>query len=129
MVATLPTDQNVESILEGTHVEPGPIRYVRPETCYSMGELPARENDARYSAEYPEAYGRWAYPSVLVLRDRVLISHTYGSWKKDAGLMSKQEAEYNSRLKVLPIRWFYGGHDPAAETPVLDKLTKLAPQP
>jgi len=121
--------QNVESILEGTHVEPGPIRYVRPEQCYSMGELPAPENDTQYSVEFPESYGRWSYPSVLVLKDRVLISNTYGSWKKDAGLISKEEAEYNSRLKVLPISWFYGGQDPTAESAVLDKLTKLAPQP
>ena len=121
--------QNVESILKGTHVEPGPIRYVRPEQCRSMGELPAPENDARYCAALPENYGRWSYPSVLVLNDRVLISHTYSTWRTETGLATKEEAEHNSRLKVLPMSWFYGGQDPAVQSPVLDKLTKLAPKP
>lgn len=121
--------QNVESIHEQTHVEPGPIRHVCPEQRYSMGELPAPENDPQYVVPLPENYGRWSYPSVLVLKDRVLISHTKGSWRGATGLQSKEEAEYNSCLKVLPISWFYGGQDPKQESPVLKKLTELAPQP
>ena len=121
--------QNVESILEDTHVEPGPIRYVRPEQAYSMGEWPAQEQDPAFCRPLPENYGRWSYPSVFVLKDRVLISHTKGSWRKDVGLAEGDDAEYNSMLKVLPISWFYGGQDPEQESPVLDKLTKLAPQP
>lgn len=120
---------NVESILEETHVEPGPIHYVRPEQGYTMGEWPAPENDSRCCTPLPENYGRWSYPSVLVLPDRVLISHTKGSWRKDAGLATTEESAYNAEIKVLPISWFYGGAVPPGESPVLIKLTKLAPQP
>ncbi len=121
--------QNVESILEETHVEPGPIHFTKPEQCYSMGETSAPENDPRYCKPLPENYGRWSYPSVLVLEDRVLISHSQNSWRKDAGIAGEEEKSYNALLKVLPISWFYGGGDPLRRNPTLEKLTKLAPQP
>jgi len=117
--------QNVESMLPGTHVEPGPTERVRPEQCYSMGELRAPDNDPRYCEPLPVGYGRWCYPSVLVLKDRVLISHTYGQYDETGTYQN----EYNSRLKVLPTKWFYGGQEPARSSPILDKLTELAPQP
>jgi len=117
--------QNVESLHPETHVAPGPIEVVQPAQRYSMGELPAPENEACYVEPFPPGYGRWSYPSVLVLKDRVLISHTYG-WHDETG--AHRNAGGN-RLKVLPVSWFYGGQDPAQESPVLDKMTKLAPQP
>jgi len=70
--------QNVESLHEETHVEPGPIALVRPEGCYPVHpQMPAWECNPEYVVPLPEGYGRWSYPSVFVAEDRVLISHTY----------------------------------------------------
>jgi hypothetical protein len=109
--------QNVESIHEETHVEPGPIRIVRAEAKYSLREGAAYENDTQYAAALPVGWGYWAYPSVLVLRDRVLISYSY-SWYDENGVRRNPSG---SKLKVLPIQWFYGGREPF-ENPILEKL-------
>ena len=98
--------QNVESILEETWVPPGPIRFVRPESVYNVDGLPSPVLDPDYVKPLPEGYGRWSYPSVLVYRDRVLIAHTYSLYDKKANYIS------GSRLKVMPIRWFYGDAEP-----------------
>ncbi len=121
--------QNVASILPESHVEPGPIRFISPAQGYSMGEWPAPENDAANCLPLPENYGRFAYPSVLALKDRVLISHTHGSWRKDLAIATDEEKAFNAIIKVLPLNWFYGGATPVRESPVISKLTKLAPQP
>ena len=115
--------QNVESIHEQTHVEPGPIDIVKPEGRYPMGPTSAVECDPEYVVPLPVGYGRWSYPSVLVLKDRVLISHSYS--RRDAnGELIKDGV--NSKMKVLPISWFYGGKDPHSENPTLNKLTEAA---
>ena len=100
--------QNVESLHEETHVAPGPIEVVRPQEAYYMTGGGATQADPRYIAPLPVGYGRWSYPSVLLVRDRVLISHTY-SWVDETG---KENARNGSRLKVLPLTWFYGGRAP-----------------
>lgn len=110
--------QNVESIHERTHCEPGPIRVLRPGGGYPMGEIGAVESNPDTVVPLPVGYGRWSYPSVLVLADRVLISHTY-SYHDDRGL--RQNAN-GSRLKVLPLSWFYGGRDPY-DNPTLSSLS------
>ena len=116
--------QNIESIHEETHVEPGPIHFFRPEGAYMMRETGAVENDPRYVVPLPVGYGRWSYPSVLVLEDRVLVSYTY-SWHDETG---RAQNSGGNRLKVLPIKWFYGGHEPE-DSPVLQKLWGLAEAP
>ena len=96
--------QNVESIHEQRHVEPGPIRLTRPDTKFaSHSSLPAYENEAQWAGPLDERYGRWTNHTVCVLEDRVLIL-------------------YSSTCKVLPFNWFYRGRDPHAETPLLDKI-------
>ena len=60
--------QNVESLHEETHVAPGPIEVVRPMETYSIRERGAPESDPKYVAPLPVGYGRWSYPSVLVLK-------------------------------------------------------------
>ncbi|MBM3853400.1 MAG: hypothetical protein FJ399_09615 [Verrucomicrobia bacterium] len=66
-----------------------------------------------------EAHGRWSYPSVFVLPDRVFIAHTYGVWEDEPDraepIVSSQKPgkKINQKLKVLPLRWFYGGKEPA----------------
>ena len=69
--------------------------------------------------------GRWFYLSVLVLKDHVLVAHTYSRYDKP-----EEFPGGHSRLKVLPLSWFYGGADPLAEdiktNPILDKVWQAA---
>jgi len=109
--------QNVESIHEEPHLEPGPMRTVRAAGRYSLREADAYENDGQYVVALPAGWGSWSYASVLPLKDRVLISYTH-SWYDENGV---QRNPNGSRLKVLPIKWFYGGREPS-ENPILKKL-------
>ncbi|PYV14593.1 MAG: hypothetical protein DMG07_11620 [Acidobacteria bacterium] len=109
--------QNVESMLPGTRVEPGPIHPVRPEEAYFSPGQPAPEREAKYISTV-DFQGRWSYPSVFVMKDRVLITHTYTTHDEDpdkAQLIysSKTPGGFNQKLKVLPLKWFYGGKEPA----------------
>ena len=117
--------QNIESIHEQTHVEPGPIETVIPAGGYPMTEAAAFENDSSHVVDLPVGYGRWSYPSVLVLKDRVLISHTY-SYHDETG--NRADIGYNSKMKIFPLSWFYGGMDPDTPNPTLVKLAQ-APKP
>ena len=117
--------QNVESLHEETHVEPGPIEVVRPAGGYRMHEASAFENDRQFVVPLPVGYGRWSYPSVLVLDDRVLISHSYGYHDETGNLAP---IGYSSKMKVLPLNWFYSGLDPNTPSKVLSKLSE-APRP
>ena len=118
--------QNIESIHPESFVEPGPIRIVRPEGAYAIAEKGAQQNDHRFTVLLPVGYGRWSYPSVLMLEDRVLVSYTY-TWHDETG---EQQNTGGNRIKVLPFSWFYGGKVPEEST-VLHKITHLseAPQP
>jgi hypothetical protein len=121
--------QNVESLHEETHVEPGPIYPVRPEGAYGAPDG-AVECDPEYVLPLPEGYGMWSYPSVFVAEDRVLIS--YNHFPSDgAGQRTREERDalrlqslpaIPRRMKVLPLSWFYGGQDPESENPTLDRI-------
>ena len=103
--------QNVESIHEQRHVEPGPIRITRPEAAYAVhAGLPGHVNDTEYVAELHPGYDRWTNHSVCALDDRVLII-------------------YGGRCKVLPTRWFYRGRDPesSGSSALLEKLWNQCP--
>ena len=115
--------QNIESIHDQTHVEPGPIGPVRPEGRYAMTESAAIECETSHVVPLPVGYGRWSYPSVLVLDDRVLISHTFSQYDQTG---TPVDLGFNSKLKVLPTKWFYGGQDPDQPRPILDKLSEAA---
>ena len=110
--------QNVESVLEETRVAPGPIHPVHPSEAYSLHdnngwwvEWPIED-----VKPLPEGYGRWSYPSMLIIKDRVLIQHTYGRPGEPAAM---------SILKVLPLSWFYAGHDRFEGNPYLKKFTDI----
>ncbi len=101
--------QNVESIHEQTHVEPGPIRITRPSARYAIHPgLPALENDASRVVPLDLKYDRWTNHVVLALDDRVLIF-------------------YGGRCKILPLGWFYNGRDPHAESSLLKKFENQCP--
>ncbi len=119
--------QNIESLHEETHVEPGPIRRIRPEGCYGVHPgVAAPEVDNDYVVPLPEGYGRWSYPSVFVAEDRVLVFHTYSVHDSVTGEVINPGT---SRLKVLPTSWFYGGGDPMRESMLIKKIEDQAPKP
>ena len=95
--------QNVESSLEGTRVEPGPIQMVRPEGLVRDLDKPAAVRDGRYLVDLPDNYCRCSYPGVFFHKDRVLITHSNAHYDKDDNYLIP------GRLRVLPISWLYGG--------------------
>ena len=108
--------QNVQSMFETTRVEPGPIHGVRPAELYSEPGQPALQREAQHVVSR-DSHVRWGYPSVLVMKDRVLIAHTYTIFEEhptraDMVQSSKGEDAVNQKLKVLPLKWFYGGKEP-----------------
>jgi len=120
--------QNVESLHEETRVEPGPIRPVCPEQRFMDVGMPALERRAEYVVDLPVGWGRWSYPSVFVYRDRVLISYTYSYYEEHptrAELVRTGPGGANSRLKDLPLKWFYGGKEPA-DNPQLSRTDEAA---
>ena len=79
--------QNVESIHEETRVG---AAHITPSTNY----------------------GRWTYPSVLVMSDRVIIEYWY--WEQDEHpTRAELRLKTREKMKVLPMTWFYGGKEPA----------------
>jgi hypothetical protein len=116
--------QNVESIHPEPYVPPGPIDNIRPEGVFSISEGGEIETDGRYLVPLPVGYGRWSYPSVLVLGDRVLISHSY-TYHDETGARRGIDGKSNARIKVLPLSWFYGGREPY-ENPDLTALGQAA---
>ena len=109
--------QNVESLHEQTRVEPGPIRPLRPEEIHFPPGRPAPEREVQ-QVRSATTHGRWSYPSVCALEDRVLIAHTYSRYEPHPSearlvLSSKADPESpNQKLKILPLTWFYGGKTP-----------------
>ena len=117
--------QNVESIHETTRVVPGPITEVRPEEAYGYAAgRPAGEWDPAYVEPQGDAHGRWTYPSVLVMQDRVIVAYSsqgrYEEHPTEARLVRTGTGVdgCGQRLKVLPLKWFYGGKQPV-DNPVL----------
>ena len=115
--------QNVTSLHEETRVEPGPIEPVRPEEYHYEPDIPAPEREAEYVTPTDD-YGVWTYPSVLVLKDRVIISHRYYLYDEHetrAQLIKTNPNEdfhgFIEKVKVLPMSWLYGGKEPADHPP------------
>ena len=107
--------QNLESIHEETHVEPGPLYPVRPQGAYGApgGGVVCDSDSVK---PLPQGYGMWSYPAAHVAHDRVLLQYNYFPCDS-AGQQSREQ-----RLKVLPLSWFYGGQDPTAENPTLARI-------
>jgi hypothetical protein len=113
--------QNVDSILEGTRVEPGPIRSARPSGLfYGQGRgAPVRQSDLMGSL--PASYTTMACPSVFFYRDRVFIAQAReGNYREDGSW------DYG-RLKVLPVSWLYGGEANMKPNRFLEELQKRFP--
>ncbi len=108
--------QNIESIHESTRVEPGPIRPLRPSEHHFEPGKPAPEREVEHIRAVG-FHGRWSYPSMLVMKDRVLVAHTYSTYQphptKAQLVQSSADGGINQKLKVLPLNWFYGGKEPA----------------
>ena len=108
--------QNIASIHETTRVEPGSIRPVRPEEMYLEPGQPALERNAEF-IQTTSYNWKGSYPSVLVMKDRVLVTHTHTTFdehpSKGMLINSQKSGGHNQKLKVLPLSWFYGGREPA----------------
>ena len=109
--------QNIESIHEETRVEPGPIEPLRPAEQHFRPGLPAPEREVEY-VKSVDVHSRWSYPSVLVMKDRVIVAHTYTMYYQhptDATLVAEggKGGNWNQKMKVIPLNWFYGGKNPA----------------
>ena len=57
---------------------------VRPEQIHFEPGQPAPAREGKNIVTVEE-FGRCAYPSVFVMKDRVLIAHTYSRWEEDPG--------------------------------------------
>jgi hypothetical protein len=69
-----------------------------------------------------DVWVRTSYPSVLVCQDRVLITHTYSRSEEDPDKAQMRNPDsFSQVLRVLPLKWFYGGKEPA-ENPTLQKI-------
>ncbi len=114
--------QNVESTQERTFVEPPPVRPLRPETVSHQPGVAAPERDGKYIVP-GDFFGRWSYPTVTAFDEVVFVTHTYSTFEphptkaemvQRGGTRSQlQPGDFNGKLKVLPISWFYGGLEPA----------------
>ena len=121
--------QNVESIFETTRAEPGPIEPLYPAELEVNPGRPALERDPRFITPDVE-FGRWSYPSVFVMDDRVFITtsyHVYEDHPSKAQLVLRKSGEgvMNQKLKILPMKWFYGGKEPA-DNPFLPRAHEPA---
>ena len=104
---------------------------VRPIDLVGYGTLPLARGQRptlQRQAEHvvgSAVHGRWSYPSIFAMKDRVLIAHTFSIYEDhptEARLVLSREKPggFNQKLKVLPINWFYGGKEPA-DNPYLPK--------
>jgi hypothetical protein len=97
--------QNLDSLWEETRVEPGPVKRGGPAEYYYEPGVGAPERDPA-NVTMASEYAYWTYPSMLILKDRVIIKYADGNLS-------------NGVIKVLPISWFYGGKEPA-DNPFLE---------
>ncbi len=108
--------QNIESIHETTRVEPGPIEPTRPAELYFPAGQPAVVRDPQYIEPACAVHTRHSYPSVHVDKDRVIVAYSYRDLYEphptEAQLV-RGDWTYPQRLKILPLKWFYGGKEPA----------------
>ncbi len=105
--------QNIDSQFETTRVEPGPIRAGRPEEIFFPAGQPAVERDPQHVTD-TQVFRRAKYPSVLVMDDRVIVAYSCQGYLEDHPTESHLvHADDNVGLKILPLKWFYGGKEPA----------------
>ena len=115
--------QNIESSSEITRVEPGPVRPTRPDYIVFPPGQPAVEHDPQYVIEAASRLGVKS-PSILVMKDRVLIAYPYSKYVEHptkAQLVPSEDMLTDlasgkpicQKLKILPLKWFYGGKEPA----------------
>jgi hypothetical protein len=95
--------QNIESILEGVRLEPGPVRRTRPEGLIHEPLRPPPVREAESMAVLPENLALTSYPSAVFHKDRLLVGNTNAHWLKDGTYVMP------GRLRVVPVSWLYGG--------------------
>ena len=121
--------QNIESSVEGSFVEPGPIRLSLPEGSSALDPVgAASERDPLYvvNNHLPAPYGEFSYPSVFVAGDKVIISYRLQTVAGDPAKIGRSGLiSTGGRLKVLPLSWFYAGRENMKAVPHLKYLSNL----
>ena len=119
--------QNIESSIEGVHIEPEPIH---PE--WLLNDLNPRQDNLPGYPDYvrnPEKrkkgrlYGSYTYPCILFHGQTVIIGHADLHWKLpgESGANPQwkgdEEPTCVGRLRVVPVSWLYGGKMPKGSGP------------
>ena len=118
--------QNLHSIHETTRVEPGPIEPIRPEEISFPSGQPATERDPKYIQPHDGFFSTCSYPSVHVMKDRVLVALPCCLYKQhetearhvrdvsEGGYVDPKNGKTMcQKFMILPYKWFYGGKEPA----------------
>lgn len=95
--------QNIDSALEGTRIEPGPLRRVRPRGLVFDRQSSQPVRAAEATIDLPDDYRLTSYPSVFFHCDHMLVGHTNAHFAEDGTYMKE------GRLIVVPVGWLYGG--------------------
>ena len=113
--------QNIDSALEGTRIEPGPLRRARPAGVVLDRDRPQDVRPAASVIDLPENYRLTSYPSVFFYRDRMLVGHTHAHIEEDGTYVKP------GRLIVVPVSWLYGGPERMKRNGFYEDLTRRFP--
>lgn len=113
--------QNIDSALEGTRIEPGPLRRVRPRGVVLDRQSSQLVRPAESIVDLPPDYRLTSYPSVFFQGDRMLVGHTNAHIEEDGTYVKP------GRMIVVPVSWLYGGAERMERNGFCDDLTKRFP--
>ena len=122
--------QNVGVDARGDASRTGSHSSARPAEYNFDPGLPAPEREQEHILSF-DFHGRWSYPSVLVMKDRVLITHTYSFYEEhptraEMILSSQKEGGFNSEAESVTLdvvlRWERSRRD----NPVLARIYEPA---
>ncbi len=94
--------QNIESSIEGTRVDAGPLEPRWAVKRFEAGGYHPVDKtvDVR---KHGRLYGRFSYPALFFHGDHALVAHSNMYYDEQGASVS------NGRIRVIPISWFTGG--------------------
>jgi hypothetical protein len=98
--------QNIESSIEGTHIDPGPLNPQWAVKRFEAGGYHPVDKTVD-PKKHGRLYGRYSYPSLFFHGDLALISHS------DMYYLPDGKSTGTGRIRVVPISWFSGGSSAA----------------
>ena len=94
--------QNIESSIEGTRIDPGPLNPQWAVKRFEAGGYHPVDKTVD-PKKHGRLYGRYSYPSLFFHGDLALISHSNMYYLPDG------TSTGTGRIRVVPISWFSGG--------------------